>query len=137
MELIRQKHEYGCVVACLAMILNKTYDAVVAESGIDPERGARRWQWQQMLKRNHYYADWQEYKEGLPRPKTWASVHLCNYRKNGPGKIGHMVVIYNGIWVYDPVKTDIYPYENIDDVQMLAAVYPPYFMQPRLLGALK
>lgn len=136
MRLIRQKHECGCVVACLAMVLRLEYDEVLAQSKIDPEYGAYRWEWIAFLRKHHYRGFYREFDINAAPPKPWAALHFCSVYRGGLKEKGHMVLVYRERDVYDPDEDQIYHYNDLSAVRMLAAIYPPPFMQARLIPRL-
>lgn len=130
MRLVQQKHHRGCVIACLAMVMNLDYDQVLAESGIDPIKGAYRWQWTEFLRKKHFHGKWKEFQPVDTPPETWAAIHMCSYMSEHNPLLGHMVVVYQGATVFDPAEDKTYDYKLLRRVKMLSSVYSPYFMQP-------
>lgn len=107
-KAVQQQDRFGCVVACLATILGRSYEDVRSEIG-DPGRGLTDGTWSEFLANQGYAVQHLYRVDQLTQAKRsvwpaapWAPVHLCLVDAGGPG--GHLVVMLPDGTVLDPAR---------------------------------
>lgn len=114
---VAQPNGYGCAIACVAMIVGKTYDemeAWFAEQGMSRERMERGLYdaiWREALHR-HGFADEQRYRcdpftghcdRPVWPPASFAPIHICCVRVAAGS---HAIVMLADGAVMDPFKRE-------------------------------
>lgn len=112
MRLVRQQDRYGCALACLAMVLDRSYEAVRSDFG-DPGFGHVYTTWMPYLA-FHGWAVQAIFRHDPVKVATrdpwplapWADLHLCSVDA-GHGEGSHLVVMDRGGGVHDPAREGI------------------------------
>jgi hypothetical protein len=107
---VAQKHDKGCVVACIAMVLGWDYDKVVAEfhndfnkkgiSGDIAKDFICDYGFSVIEKRGGGYIDLDEHNKRMMTP--FAPVHIVTVKQFIDAKINHCVVMNSKGKIYDP-----------------------------------
>ncbi len=130
MKLVRQKHSMGCGVACMAMLLDVTYEEAAAHfkdrnletNGVvsielDSVLADLGYAIQIQYPKDHR---WQEREQWPPAP--FAERHVCQVYRGLPENSGcaHMVVMDQSGIVFDPLQdelTTLLAYQTINHVK--------------------
>ena len=99
---VRQDDRYGCVVACLAMVLDRSYSAIRHQLG-SPGNGFTHNVWQRFLAERgfgvqHFY----RFGSAVWPLAPWADLHICSVDA-GHGDGTHVVVMLGDGTVLDPI----------------------------------
>ena len=126
---VLQQDRVGCVIACLAMVLNTTYDEVRKDLGVPKNGGFTHYVWQEYLSMNGYAYQFYfrynpitntEHKDWPMMP--WADVHFCSVDA-GKGDGSHLVVMLKDGTVYDPISPNTKKLSDYFSVGYMAGLY--------------
>ncbi|MGU3476920.1 hypothetical protein [Methylobacterium sp. D48H] len=109
MDPVRQEDRYGCAIACVAMLLDRTYADMRAAVG-EPGHGFTHDSLGELLIRGGYALQHVfriDQVTQRPRPvwplAPWAPIHVCTVDAGGPGS--HLVVMLADGTIMDPATT--------------------------------
>lgn len=124
-NLITQKHNRGCGVACLAMITGKSYDEILedCEAAWDEQTGlytnivdAYLWDHGYALRKYYSNNNWQKIKRDPWPIKPFTDIHLVHLRVYELASCEHFVIMSRDGTVLDPKlghKPSLADYYNI------------------------
>jgi len=124
---IHQEHEYGCGIACLAMVCNSTYKQVkdwFLKHNIDIEakNGGSFFEWELYLS-EHGYSNTRRFKtiNGIEReewpPKILGKINLCQVSTKS--NRGHAIVLLADGTILDPYSEynmSLSDYKSVDNI---------------------
>jgi hypothetical protein len=126
--VVRQQDHHGCVIACIATVLEQPYGVVRAEFG-EPGRGIIYSWWQEYLGR-HGYAFQFFYRHNCftkadrePWPLLpWTDLHFCCVDA-GHGMGSHLVVMLRDGRVLDPASDEPRRITDYASVSYMAGLF--------------
>ena len=124
--LVRQKHQRGCGIACVAMLTGEDYDTLAAEvEWRDDQSPVGFYVDDQLWRRG--YAICRVYERGSTMwpPLPFARVHLCNVDYVTDAPVSHNVVMLADGSVLDPMHDEPRRLSDYPRVYNVAAVVTP------------
>lgn len=128
---VRQEEKYGCAIACMAMVLHKTYqevkDALPVDRGYGEKNGMTHEDYASFLFTVGYVSHTAyaciPYTQHIRKPDDWylpiAPIHIVTtITENGP----HAVIWRQGI-IYDPNKEGKFKIKDYN-VQSITGIFP-------------
>lgn len=111
MDPVRQEDRYGCAIACVAMLLDRTYAEMRGAVG-EPGNGFTHDAWGELLSRGGYALQHMYRIDQITqRPRAvwplepWAPIHVCTVDAGGPG--AHLVVMAADGTIIDPATSTL------------------------------
>lgn len=128
MQIVRQEDFCGCVIACMAMVLGRSYESIKGEVG-DPGNGFAYVTWKEYLGRHGYAVQMFFRYDPLTRServgwplKPWTDVHFCAV-DGGYGAGSHLVVLLRDGRVLDPMSDEPRMLSDYSGISYMAGLY--------------
>lgn len=131
---VRQVDEFGCGLACLAMVMNTTYDEVQTMFSIFNGRGVYTRQVDEFLA-SYGFAVARYFKRTFLRGnstrgnkrehwpiKPFAPIHICLVKVKPESKFNHFIIMLDNGIILDPDKEGTHTLDSYHDILHIAGI---------------